>query len=34
VAVIFMPRGVADVMRRFRTSGWRYFAENLKAHRI
>jgi branched-chain amino acid transport system permease protein len=34
VAVIFMPRGVADLMRRFRTSGWRYFADNLKAHRI
>jgi branched-chain amino acid transport system permease protein len=34
VAVIFMPRGVADLMRRFRISGWRYFADNLKAHRI
>lgn len=34
VAVIFMPRGVADLMRRFRTTGWRYFIENLKAHRI
>ncbi|OQM76363.1 branched-chain amino acid ABC transporter permease [Manganibacter manganicus] len=34
VAVIFMPRGLADLMRRFRTSGWRYFAENLRAHRI
>jgi branched-chain amino acid transport system permease protein len=34
VAVIFMPRGLADLMRQFRTSGWRYFAENLRAHRI
>jgi len=34
VAVIFMPRGVADLMRRFRRTGWRYFVENLKAHRI
>jgi len=34
VAVIFMPRGVADLMRRFRTTGWRYFVENLKAHRV
>lgn len=34
VAVIFMPRGVADLIRRFRTTGWRYFVENLKAHRI
>ncbi|THF55224.1 branched-chain amino acid ABC transporter permease [Ollibium composti] len=34
VAVIFMPRGVADLMRRFRATGWRYFVKNLKAHRI
>ncbi|TAM98016.1 MAG: branched-chain amino acid ABC transporter permease [Rhizobiaceae bacterium] len=33
-AVVLMPRGVADVIRRFRTSGWRYFAENIKAHRL
>ncbi len=33
-AVVLMPRGVADVVRQFRKSGWRYFAENLKAHRI
>lgn len=33
-AVVLMPRGVADVMRRFHKSGWRYFIENLKAHRI
>jgi branched-chain amino acid transport system permease protein len=33
-AVVLMPRGVADVMRQFRKSGWRYFAENLKATRI
>jgi len=33
-AVVLMPRGVADVIRRFRVSGWRYFIENLKAHRI
>jgi branched-chain amino acid transport system permease protein len=33
-AVVLMPRGVADLVRRFRKSGWRYFAENLKAHRI
>jgi branched-chain amino acid transport system permease protein len=34
VAVIFMPRGVADLVRRFRRTGWRYFIENLKAHRV
>jgi branched-chain amino acid transport system permease protein len=33
-AVVLMPRGVADVIRQFRVSGWRYFIENLKAHRI
>ncbi|MGN6585229.1 MAG: branched-chain amino acid ABC transporter permease [Rhizobiaceae bacterium] len=33
-AVVLMPRGIADVIRRFRTSGWRYFAENIKAHRL
>ncbi|HUZ30731.1 MAG TPA: branched-chain amino acid ABC transporter permease [Xanthobacteraceae bacterium] len=33
-AVVLMPRGVADVMRQFRRTGWRYFAENLRAHRI
>jgi len=33
-AVVLMPRGIADVIRRFRTSGWHYFIENLRAHRI
>jgi branched-chain amino acid transport system permease protein len=33
-AVVLMPRGVADVIRQFHKSGWRYFAENLRAHRI
>jgi branched-chain amino acid transport system permease protein len=33
-AVVLMPRGVADLVRQFRKSGWHYFAENLKAHRI
>ncbi|TPI78009.1 branched-chain amino acid ABC transporter permease [Mesorhizobium sp. B2-8-9] len=33
-AVVLMPRGLADVVRRFRKSGWRYFAENIRAHRI
>lgn len=34
VAVIFMPRGLADVVRRFRQRGPRYFAENVRAHRL
>src|SRR6185437_12852171 len=27
-AVVLMPRGLADMLRRFRKIGWRYFAEN------
>jgi branched-chain amino acid transport system permease protein len=33
-AVVLMPRGLADMLRRFRKSGWRYFAENIKANRL
>jgi branched-chain amino acid transport system permease protein len=33
-AVVLMPRGLADMLRRFRSSGWRYFAENIRAHRL
>jgi branched-chain amino acid transport system permease protein len=29
-----MPRGLADVMRRFRRTGWHYFIENIRMHRI
>jgi branched-chain amino acid transport system permease protein len=34
VAVIFMPRGFADLVRRFRQSGWRYFQENIRTHSV
>ncbi len=34
VAVVFMPRGLADVLRRFRKTGWRYFSENVKKYRL
>jgi branched-chain amino acid transport system permease protein len=34
IAVVFTPRGVADVIRRFRELGWRYFQENIRAHRV
>jgi branched-chain amino acid transport system permease protein len=33
-AVVLMPRGLADVLRRFRETGWHYFAENIRAHRL
>jgi branched-chain amino acid transport system permease protein len=33
-AVVLMPRGLADVFRRFRKTGWRYFAENIRTHRL
>ena len=34
VAVVFMPRGLADLGRRYKKLGWHYFAENLRAHRL
>ena len=34
VAVVFMPRGLADLGRRFRQLGWHYFVENVRAHRL
>jgi branched-chain amino acid transport system permease protein len=33
-AIVFMPRGLADLIRRFPQQGWRYFHQNIKAHRI
>ena len=33
-AVVLMPRGLAEAIRRIRTSGWRYFAENIRTHRL
>lgn len=33
-AIIFMPRGFADLVQRFRQLGWRYFQENIRAHRV
>jgi branched-chain amino acid transport system permease protein len=34
VAVVLMPRGLADMLRRFRGTGWRYFAENIRSHQL
>jgi branched-chain amino acid transport system permease protein len=33
-AIVFMPRGFADLVQRFRQLGWRYFQENIRAHRV
>ena len=33
-AVVFMPRGLTELFRRFRETGWRYFSENIKQHRL
>lgn len=33
-AVVLMPRGLADMLRRFRKAGWHYFVENIRANRI
>jgi len=34
VAVVLMPRGLADLIAQFRKSGWRYFAQNIRRHRL
>jgi branched-chain amino acid transport system permease protein len=34
VAVVLMPRGLADVVRRFHRLGWRYFVDNIRTNRI
>jgi len=33
-AVVFMPHGLADLARRARSVGWRYFAENVRENRL
>jgi branched-chain amino acid transport system permease protein len=33
-AVVMMPRGLSNMVRRFRKAGWRYFIENIRAHRL
>ena len=34
VAVVLMPRGLADMLRRIRKMGWSYFTENIRVHRL
>ena len=33
-AVVFMPRGLAQILRGWRKSGWRCFVDNIKAYRL
>lgn len=34
VAVVLMPRGLADLMRNLPRQGWRYFINNMKANKL
>ena len=34
LVVVLIPRGLADLMRRFGTLGWRYFSHNIRSHRL
>lgn len=34
VAVVLMPRGLIDLVRCFRHTGWRYFVDNVRTHRL
>jgi branched-chain amino acid transport system permease protein len=34
VAVVFMPRGIAHLVQRFKGLGWRYFLENVRTNRL
>jgi branched-chain amino acid transport system permease protein len=34
VAVVFMPRGIAHLVAHIKRTGWRYFIDNLRTHRL
>jgi branched-chain amino acid transport system permease protein len=34
IAVVFMPRGIAHLVQRIGRDRWRYFAENVRTHRL
>jgi branched-chain amino acid transport system permease protein len=34
LAVIFMPKGMADVIGGVRVHGWRYLTQNIRDHRL
>jgi branched-chain amino acid transport system permease protein len=33
-AVVLMPRGLTDVFQQFHKTGWRYFLNNIRTHRL
>jgi len=33
-AVVLMPRGLADIVRNVPRTGWRYFMQNIRAHKL
>jgi branched-chain amino acid transport system permease protein len=34
VAVVFMPRGIVHLVEHVKRTGWRYFADNVRTHRL
>ena len=34
IAVIFMPRGIVHLVQHIRQTGWRYFIDNVRTHRL
>jgi branched-chain amino acid transport system permease protein len=34
IAVVFMPRGIADFVQHINRMSWRYFIENVRTHRL
>jgi len=34
LAVVFMPKGLADLGAGFRRTGWRYFLETVRQYRL
>lgn len=34
IAVVFMPRGIAHLAQHVRQTGWRYFIDNVRTHRL
>ena len=33
-AIVLMPRGLADIVRNVHKTGWRYFMQNIRAHKL
>ena len=33
-AIVLMPRGLFDIVRNVPRTGWRYFMQNIRAHRL